>query len=82
MKRLAALVLLLATPAFAASGEVTVLRGTPAPPTPWYEPPPPPPQPVVVYQPLIYQPGLYAQPFYAAPLRQHRIPDGWPLFRR
>ena len=86
MKRLVALLLLFAVPAFAADGEVTILRGTPAPPTPWYQPPPPPPAPsvppAVVYQPVIYPPFYYV-PFggsVAGP--QQRIPDGWPLFRR
>ena len=65
MKRLVALLLLIGTPAFAADEPVTILRGTPAPPTPWYEPPPPPPQPVVVYQPVIYP-----QFFYVLPGRQ------------
>ncbi|MBN9089720.1 MAG: hypothetical protein J0J01_22645 [Reyranella sp.] len=83
MKRLLALLLLAATPAFAASaGEVTVLRGTAAPPTPWYEPPVPPPQPVVIYQPTIYPPLFYHVPRVVGPGRQHRSPDGWPLFRR
>ncbi|HYD05040.1 MAG TPA: hypothetical protein VEC60_04905 [Reyranella sp.] len=80
MKRLAALLLLVGTPAFAADQPVTVLRGSSAPPTPWYEPPAPPappPQPVVVYQPVIYPPY-----FYGLPVRQHRNSDGWPLFRR
>jgi len=55
----------IAVPAVAAD-EVTILRGTPAPPTPWYEPPPPPePQPVVVYQPIVYP-----QLFYVLPVRQ------------
>ena len=65
MKRLVALLLCLAAPALAAE-EVTILRGTPAPPTPWYEPPPP-PQPVVVYQPVIYP-----QLFYVLPGRQQQ----------
>lgn len=68
MKRLAALLLLLAAPTFAASdGEVTVLRGTPAPPAqPRYEPPPP-PKPVVIYQPVVYPQYFYVLP----PIRQH-----------
>ena len=86
MKRLLALLLLVAaTPAGAAgSGEVTILRGTAAPPTPWYEPPAPlpPRQPVVVYQPVIYPPLFYYVPPAIGPVRQHRTPDGWPLFRR
>ena len=79
MKRLLVLLLLVGTPAFAADQPVTILRGSSAPPTPWYEPPPPPPEPVVVYQPVIYP--LY---FYPLPVRQHRNHGaaGWPLFRR
>jgi hypothetical protein len=66
MKRLLALLLLLATPAFAGNDETpTILRGTPAPPQPAYQPPP---QPVVVQVP-VYQPVYY---FYALPVR--RVP--------
>jgi hypothetical protein len=36
----------------------------------------------VVYQPVIYPPAFYPPLFYALPVRQHRIPDGWPLLRR
>lgn len=88
MKRLVALLMLAATPAFAGDGgEVTVLRGTAAPPTPWYEPPAPPPppqQPVVIYQqPTIYPPFFYSvPPVVVGPGRQTRSSDGWPLFRR
>jgi hypothetical protein len=64
MRRLLALFLLLATPAYAANDETpTILRGTPAPPTPRYEPPP---QPAVVQVP-VYQPVYY---FYALPVRR------------
>jgi hypothetical protein len=60
-KGLAALLVLIAAPAFA---EVTILRGTPAPPPPVvHEPPPPPPPPVVIYQPV-----PYPQPFYVLPM--------------
>ena len=77
MMRLIALLLLMATPAIAADEPVTILRGTSAPPTPWYEPPAPPPQPVV------YPQYVYVQPLVGA-VRQHRnhSPQGWPLFRR
>jgi hypothetical protein len=74
MKRLAALLLLVGTPAFAADGPVTILRGSSAPPTPWYEPPappPPPPQPVVIYQPVVYP-----QLFYVLPTWQQRHGHG------
>jgi hypothetical protein len=83
MKPLIALLLLLATPAFAADGPVTILRGASAPPQPPYEPPPPPPQPIVVYQPVVYPQYVYVQPLVGA-VRQHRnhSPQGWPLFRR
>ena len=58
---------------------MTILRGSSAPPQPWYQPPPPPPEPVVITQPMLYPPY-----FYALPVRQHRNRDaaGWPLFRR
>ena len=48
----------LATPALAddpASSSVVILRGSSAPPTPWYEPPP---EPQVVVQP-VYVPVYY-----------------------
>lgn len=68
MTRLAVLfLLLLATPAFAANDETpTILRGTSAPPQPWYQPPP---QPVVVEVP-VYQPVYY---FYALPVRRGTV---------
>jgi hypothetical protein len=62
MMRLIALLLLMATPAFAADEPVTILRGASAPPTPWYEPPAPPPQPVVIYQPVVYPQYFYGLP--------------------
>ena len=81
MMRLIALLLLMATPAIAADEPVTILRGTSAPPTPWYEPPPLPPRPVVDYQPMVYPQYFYVLPTVGA-VRQHRNPQGWPLFRR
>ena len=51
---------------------VVVLRGSSAPPTPWYEPPPEPKvivQPV--YVPLYYLPVAYS-PFFH---RQHHAPS-------
>ena len=81
MMRLIALLLLMATPAIAADEPVTILRGTSAPPTPWYEPPAPPPQPVVIYQPVVYPQYFYVLPTGGA-VRQHRTHQGWPLFRR
>jgi hypothetical protein len=91
MKRLLALLLLVATtPAFAGEGEVTILRGSSAPPQPWYEPPPPPPpQPPVVYLPsysmsywlpLIVSPGPLHHRL--APTTAPAVPDGWPLLGR
>ena len=71
MTRLAVLLaaLAIAAPALAANdGQVTILRGTPAPPTPWYEPPAPPADPVVIYQPVVYPEYFYVLP----PIRQHR----------
>ena len=67
MKRLAALLFLAATPAFAANDEPpTILRGTPAPP-----PPPvvevPVPQPVIVQVPVYYPQPVY---YYALPARR------------
>jgi len=92
MKRLAALLLLVATPAFAAGdGEVTVLRGTSAPPTPWYQPPEP---AVVERQTVIYLPpysASYWPPVIVNPIPpRHRpelttapaVPNGWPLLGR
>jgi hypothetical protein len=85
VKRLALLLLLLGPSAFAADGEVTVLRGKAAQPLPWYEPPPPPPappQPVVIYQPMAYPSYFYYGRPVVGPVQQHRVPDGWPLFRK
>jgi hypothetical protein len=94
MKRLLAILLLAATPALAAdNGAVTVLRGTPAPPQPWYEPPPPPVvvdrQTTVIYLPdysSSYWPPLIVN---QVPLRHGRgtasappVPNGWPLLGR
>ena len=81
MIRLIALLLLMATPAFAADEPVTILRGASAPPTPWYEPPAPQPQPVVIYQPVVYPQYFYVLPSVGA-VQQHRTHQGWPLFRR
>jgi hypothetical protein len=87
VKRLALFLLLLSPSAFAAGGEVTVLRGSAAPLQPWYEPPSPPPStpqpaPVVVYQPMVYPQYFYSGLPAVGPVRQHRVHDGWPLFRR
>lgn len=73
LRRLVALLLLTGTPAFAANdGQVTILRGEPAPPQPWYEPPP---QPVVVEYPVVYPPVYYyvlpARRFPAHPHHRH-----------
>ena len=80
------LLLLLSPSPFAAEGAVTVLRGSSAPPLPWYEPPPPPPpappQPVVVYQPMVYPQYFYYGRPVVGPVQQQRVPDGWPLFRK
>ena len=78
MKKLLAVLLLFATPAAAGDGEVTILRGSSAPPQPWYQPPEPPPEPVVI------PPVIYPTYFYALPARQHRAHGaaGWPLLRR
>jgi len=75
MIRLIALLLLMATPAFAADEPVTILRGASAPPTPWYEPPAPP------HQPVVYPQYFYVLPSVGA-VQQHRTHQGWPLFRR
>jgi hypothetical protein len=70
----------LASPAFAddaaTSSSVVVLRGTSAPPTPWYEPPPE-PQVVIqpVYVPLYYYPLLFNGPTF------HRHHRGLPARR-
>ncbi len=61
----------LATPALA-DEPVVVLRGSSAPPTPWYEPPPEPKVVVQpVYVPLYYLPLTYS-PFFQ---RQHLAPS-------
>jgi hypothetical protein len=75
MKRLAILLFVaiaFATPALApaladepTTSPVVILRGSSAPPTPWYEPPPEPKvvvQPVYV-PPLYYLPGSFYNPF-------------------
>ena len=82
MMRLASLLLALisiASPALADDPapptSVVVLRGSSAPPTPWYEPPPEPKvivQPV--YVPLYYLPVAYGSYF-------HRQPS-WPSAKR
>lgn len=78
--RLASLLLLpiaLASPALAdepaTSSPVVVLRGSSAPPTPWYEPPP---EPTVVIQP-VYVP-MYYLPFAYGPIleRPRHAPAG------
>jgi hypothetical protein len=77
MMRLARLLLALigiASPSLAdepaPATSVVVLRGSSAPPTPWYEPPPEPKvivQPV--YAPLYYLPVAYSSSFYRQPFR-------------
>jgi hypothetical protein len=64
----------LASPALADEPSVVVLRGSSAPPAPWYEPPPEPKvivQPV--YVPLYYLPVAYS-PFFHRP---HHAPSTW-----
>ena len=91
MRRRLAILLLAGTPAFASDGAVTVLRGTPAPAQPWYEPPPPPV--VVDRQTVIYLPdysATYWPPLIVSPdPPRHRrapaatpVPNGWPLIGR
>lgn len=70
--RLAPLLLslvLFATPALAedAATSVVILRGSSAPPTPWYEPPP---EPTVVVQP-VYVPVYYPVLGYGAFIHRH-----------
>jgi len=67
----------LATPALAgdAATSVVILRGSSAPPTPWYEPPP---EPTVVTQPA-YPPVYYPLLGYGA--FSHRHGHG-PTMRR
>ena len=82
MVRLASLLLFpigIATPAVAdeplPATSVVVLRGSSAPPMPWYEPPPEPKvivQPI--YVPLYYLPVAYGSYFYRQP--------NWPSARR
>jgi hypothetical protein len=64
----------LASPALAdePASPVVVLRGSSAPPTPWYEPPP---EPKIVVQP-VYVP-LYYLPVTYGPFihRQHHAPS-------
>ncbi len=65
--------IVLASPTLADEpSSVVVLRGSSAPPTPWYEPPPQ-PQSVVqpVYVPLYYLPVTYS-PFFH---RRHHAPS-------
>lgn len=57
----------LAGPALAAEPQVVVLRGSSAPPAPWYEPPP---EPKVVVQ-QVYVP-LYYLPVAPSPFFFHR----------
>ena len=64
----------LASPVLADEPSVVVLRGSSAPPTPWYEPPP---EPKVVVQP-VYVP-LYYLPTYSPFF--HRQPHA-PFGRR
>lgn len=70
--RLASLLLALvvfSAPALAedAATSVVVLRGSSAPPTPWYEPPP---EPTVVVQP-VYVPVYYPMLGYGAFIHRH-----------
>jgi hypothetical protein len=60
----------LASPALADEPPVVVLRGSSAPPTPWYQPPP---EPKVVVQP-VYMPIYYYPVWTNAPFihRQHK----------
>jgi hypothetical protein len=61
-----------ATPALADEPAVVVLRGSSAPPTPWYEPPPEPKVVVQpVYVPLYYLPLAYGPSFH----RRHFAPS-------
>jgi hypothetical protein len=85
MKRLIALLLLCLGPPAFTQGDVTILRGTPAPPP--LPPPAPelaPPQVIVVQPPAaVYPTYYYGLPYYAPPVRHHqRSTEGWPLFRR
>jgi hypothetical protein len=67
MKRLAALLFLAATPAFAANDEPpTILRGTPAPPPPAVVEVPV-PKPVIVQVPVYYPQPVY---YYALSARR------------
>ena len=67
MKRLAALLILAANPAFAGNDEMpTILRGTPAPPPPAVVEVPV-PQPVIVQVPVYYPQPVY---YYALPVRR------------
>jgi hypothetical protein len=62
----------LATPALAddvaTSSPVVILRGSSAPPTPWYEPPP---EPSVVIQP-VYVPVYYLPLAYGPLVHRHK----------
>ena len=64
MRRLAALLACIVTPAFAADEPVTVLRGASAPPPPAAVEPAPPQvvQPVVLYRDVVYLPTFYFPP--------------------
>lgn len=61
--------LALASPALAdePASSVVILRGSSAPPTPWYEPPP---EPTVVVQP-VYVPVYYPVLGYGAFIHRH-----------
>lgn len=68
--RLAPLLLALvvfAPPALAEATSVVILRGSSAPPTPWYEPPP---EPTVVVQPA-YVPVYYPVLGYGVFIHRH-----------
>jgi hypothetical protein len=92
MKRLIALLLVcLGTPAFA-QGQVTILRGSSAPPEPT---PSPPPAPVVVERQTVIQLPAYSTTYWPlvvvnpGPLPHGRahtaapaVPNGWPLLGR
>ncbi|SEP21709.1 hypothetical protein SAMN02990966_04424 [Rhodospirillales bacterium URHD0017] len=70
--RLAPLLLALvvfSAPALAedAATSVVILRGSSAPPTPWYEPPP---EPTVIVQP-VYVPVYYPMPGYGGFIHRH-----------
>jgi len=69
VKRLAALLILAANPAFAGNDEMpTILRGTPAPPPPAVVEVPV-PQPVIVQVPVYYPQPVYYY-YFALPARR------------